>query len=198
MYPETDIPHQAITKELIEEVLANMPESAEKKLGRIMQQYLLNEKLAKQLFDSEWAKLFEDIVKETSVAASTVAVFLTETLKALKRDGVTVENVNETQIKALFTAVSSGVLTKEALADVFSWLSKNEGKIVQDAITALGLKMFTEADVELVVDRIIAANKLFIEKNGKGAFGMLMGLVMKEVRGKANPELVNKILNQKL
>jgi Glu-tRNA(Gln) amidotransferase subunit E-like FAD-binding protein len=159
---------------------------------------LLNEKLARQVFDSEWVKLFEEIIKETGVAASTVAAFLTETLKALKRDGVAVENVNETQIKALFAAVSSGVLTKEALADVFSWLSKNEGKTVQDATTALGLKMFTEADLELIVDRVIAANKRVIEKNGKGAFGMLMGLVMKEVRGKANPELVNKILNQKL
>jgi glutamyl-tRNA(Gln) amidotransferase subunit E len=198
MYPETDSPPQAITEELVKEVLANMPEPAEKKLGRIMQQYLLNEKLTKQIFDSEWAKLFEEIVKDTGIAASTVAAFLTETLKALKRDGVAVENVNETQIKALFTAVSSGILTKEALTDVFSWLSNNENKTVQDAIMALGLKMFTEADLEHVVNRIIAANKPFIEKNGKGAFGMLMGLVMKEVRGKANPELVNKILNQKL
>ena len=47
--------------------------------------------------------------------------------------------------------------------------------------------MFTEADLEPIVDRVIAANKPVIEKQGKGAFGMLMGAVMKEVRGKANP-----------
>ncbi|MCL2642104.1 MAG: Glu-tRNA(Gln) amidotransferase subunit GatE [Candidatus Bathyarchaeota archaeon] len=198
MYPETDIPAQAITEELLQEVLANMPEPAEKKLARIMEQYLLNEKLAKQILDSEWVKMFEEIVKETGVAASTVAAFLTETIKALKRDGIAVENVNENQVKALFATIGSGALAKEALAVVFSWLAKNEDKTVQDAIEALGLKMFTEADVELIIDHVIAANKPAIEKNGKGALGMLMGLVMKEVRGKANPELVNRILKQKI
>ncbi|MDR0460597.1 MAG: Glu-tRNA(Gln) amidotransferase subunit GatE [Nitrososphaerota archaeon] len=198
MYPETDIPVQAITEEIIKKVLTDMPEPAEKKLLRIVEQYLLNEKLAKQILDSEWTKLFEETVKDTDVAASTVAAFLTETLKALKRDGIAVEKVNEPQIKALFTAVGSGVLTKEALADVFSWLTKNEDKTVQDAITALGLKMLTEKDLEHIIDRIINMNKATIENNGKGALGILMGVVMKEVRGKANPELVNKILKQKL
>jgi glutamyl-tRNA(Gln) amidotransferase subunit E len=198
MYPETDIPAQAITSALVEDVRANLPEPAEKKLARLMKQYTLNEKLAKQIADSEYALLFEEIVKETAVAASTVTAFLTETVKSLKRDGVAVENVNEAQIKALFAAVGSGKLAKEATAEVFSWLSKNEGKTVQDATTALGLKMFTEADLEPIIDRIIVANKPAIEKNGKGAFGMLMGVVMKEVRGKANPELVSKLLKQKL
>jgi glutamyl-tRNA(Gln) amidotransferase subunit E len=198
MYPETDVPAQPITDELIKEVLANMPEPAEKKLANLMKQYTLNEKLAKQILDSEWTKLFEEIVKETGVASSTVAAFLTETIKSLKRDGVTTENVNEHQIKTLFATVGSGMLAKEAIAEVFSWLSKNENKTVQDATVALSLKMFTETDLELIIDRIITANKPIIEKNGKNAFGMIMGMVMKEVRGKANPELVNNILKQKL
>jgi len=198
MYPETDVPTQAITKELVKNVLANLPEPAEKKLVRLMTQYTLNEKLSKQIIDSEYARLFEDIIKETGVASSTAAAFLTETIKALKRDGITVENVNEKQIKAIFSAVGSGILAKEAVTEVFNWLSKNGEKTVQDAITALGLKMFTEADLETIIDRVIASNKLIIEEKGKSAFGMLMGTIMKEVRGKANPELVDKILKQKI
>jgi Glu-tRNA(Gln) amidotransferase subunit E-like FAD-binding protein len=163
-----------------------------------MKQYALNEKLSKQVIDSEYAILFEEIVKETVVSASTVAAFLTETVKSLKRDGIAVENVNEKQIRSLFAAVSSGTLTKEAIAEVFSWLAKNEEKTVQDAITALCLKIFTETDLETIIDRTITANKHVIEKNGKDVFGMLMGIVMKEVRGKATPELVSKILKQKL
>jgi glutamyl-tRNA(Gln) amidotransferase subunit E len=198
MYPETDIPAQPITAQLVDEVRANLPEPAEKKLARLMKQYTLNDKLAKQIADSEYAILFEETVKETGVSGSTVAAFLTETVKSLKRDGVPVELVSETQIKAMFAAVGSGVLAKEAVAEVFSWLSKNEGKTVKDATEALGLKMFTEADLEPIIDRIIAANKLAIEKNGKAAFGMLMGIVMKEVRGKANPDLVSQLLKKRL
>jgi glutamyl-tRNA(Gln) amidotransferase subunit E len=198
MYPETDIPAQQITQELVEKVRANLPEPAEKKLARLMKQYNLNEKLGKQLADSEYNLLFEEIAKESGVAASTVAAFLTETVKSLRREGVEIQNVSEDQIKSLFATVGSGELAKEAIADVFNWLSKNECKTVKDATAALGLKMFTEADLEPIVDRIIAANKAVIEKQGKAAFGMLMGVVMKEVRGKANPELVSKILKQKL
>ena len=198
MYPETDIPPTAITQELVEKVRLNLPEPADKKLSRLTKQYGLNEKLAKQLVDSEYNSLFEATVKESGVAASTVAAFLTETLKALKREGVETEKVSDDQIKAIFKAVGSGELAKEAIADVFSWLSKNEGKTVQDAVAALGLKMFTEADLAPIVDRVMAANKATVDKLGKNAFGMLMGATMKEVRGKANPELVSKLLKERI
>ena len=59
----------------------------------------------------------------------------------------------------IFQAVGAGELAKEAIADVFSSLAKNEGKTVQDAIDALGLKIFTEADLAPIIDRIIVANK---------------------------------------
>jgi glutamyl-tRNA(Gln) amidotransferase subunit E len=198
MYPETDIPPTSITDDLVEKVRCNLPEPAEKKVSRLIKQNGLNEKLAKQIADSEYNLLFEEIVKQTGVQASTVAAFLTETLKALKREGVQVDNVSEEQIKSIFKAVGSGELAKEAVADVFSWFSKNEGKTIQDATQALGLKMFTEADLAPIVDRIIAANKQSVDKLGKNAYGMLMGAVMKEVRGKANPELVAKLLRERL
>jgi glutamyl-tRNA(Gln) amidotransferase subunit E len=198
MYPETDIPVQQITSEFVEKVRSNLPEPVSKKLARLMKQYGLNDKLAKQITDSEFNHLFEEIVKETSVPASTVAAFLTETVKSLKREGVEVDNVSEEQIKTLFNAVGSGELAKEATSNVFSWLSKNQGKTIQDAIDALGLKMYTETDLTPIIDRIIAVNKQQIDKLGKNAFGMLMGATMKEVRGKANPDLVNKLLKERL
>ena len=147
MYPETDIPPTPITDELVEKVRKNLPEPAEKKLARLIKQYGLNEKLAKQIADSEYDLLFGEIVKETGVQASTVAAFLTETLKSLKREGLQVETVGDDQIKSIFSVVGSGMLAKEAVADVFGWLSKNEGKSVQDAVAALGLKMLTEAEL---------------------------------------------------
>ncbi len=198
MYPETDIPPAEITEERVKMIRDNLPEPAEKKVSRIIKQYGLNEKLAKQIPDSEYNQLFEQIVKETGVQPSTVAAFLTETLKALKREGVQVENVGNEQIRSIFSAIGSGDLAKEAISEVFSWLSKNEDKTVQDAVAALGLKMFTETELTPIVDRIVASNKQSIDKLGKNAYGMLMGAVMKEVRGKANPELVAKLLKERL
>ena len=198
MYPETDIPPSLITDAFVDKVRSNLPEPAEKKLERLMREYSLNEKLARQIADSERSVLFEAVVKESGVAATTVAAFLTETLKALKRDGVQVEKVTENQMKEIFRNIGSGELAKEAVADVFSWLSKHEGKSLRDAVDSLGLKMFSKAELEVLIDRVIAANRQSVEKLGKNAFGMLMGAVMKEVRGKADPELVSKLLRERL
>jgi glutamyl-tRNA(Gln) amidotransferase subunit E len=198
MYPETDIPPQPITSTLVKEVQAHLPEPADKKLARLIKQYGLNEKLAKQLLNSEYLPVFEEAAKLKGVQASTVAAFLTETIKALQREGIHTHHVPDEQIMVIFQAVGAGELAKEAIADVFSYLAKNEGKTLQDAISALGLKMFTETDLAPMIDRIIASNKAHIEKLGKNAFGLLMGAAMKEVRGKANPDLVGQLLRQKL
>jgi glutamyl-tRNA(Gln) amidotransferase subunit E len=198
MYPETDIPPSLITSAFVDKIRSNLPEPAEKKRARLMKEYSLNEKLAKQIVDSEYVGLFEVIAKDSCVTATSSAVFLTETTKALRRDGVNVENVSEEQIKEIFRWIGSGKLAKEAVADVFVWLSKNEGKNLQDAVGALGLKMFSKAELETLVDQVISANRQSIERLEKNAFGMLMGIVMKEVRGKADPELVGKLLRKRL
>jgi len=198
MYPETDIPPTLITEEFVERVRLNLPEPTAKKIERLMAQYGLNGKLAKQIVDSENNALFEAVVKESGVAATTVAVFLTETLISLKRDGVQMEKVTENQVKEIFRSIGSGELTKEAIADVFVWLSKHEGKNLHDAVNGLGLKMFSKVELEALIDRVVAANKQSVEKLGKNAFGTLMGAVMKEVRGKADPEFVSKLLRERL
>ena len=198
MYPETDIPPQPITEALVAQIKANLPEPADKKFARLIKQYSLNEKLAKQLIDSEYIAIFEETAKTSGAQASTIAAFLTETVKSLKREGVPTENVTDEQIAAIFGAVGAGELAKEAISGVFSWLARNEGKSLADATCALGLKMLTEADLAPIIDRIVSANKAQIDKLGKNAFGMLMGAAMKEVRGKCNPELVNKLLRERL
>jgi glutamyl-tRNA(Gln) amidotransferase subunit E len=198
MYPETDIPPTLITPELIERIQASLPESAETKQHRLSKQYSLNEKLAKQIIDSEYSLLFDAIVKESGVSATTVAVFLTETLTALRRESIAVEAVSDSQISALFKAVGAGELTKEAIGDVFTWLAKNPDKSVQDAAQSLGFKMLSKAELEALVDRVITQNKAQVEKLGKGAFGLVMGLTMKDARGKASPEAVSQIVKQKL
>jgi glutamyl-tRNA(Gln) amidotransferase subunit E len=198
MYPETDIPPSLITSAFVEKILSNLPEPAEKKLERLMKEYNLNEKLARQIVDSEYGGLFESIVKESGVSATTISVFLTESLKALKREGVQTEKVPDEQIKEIFQLVGSGELAKEAIPNVFSWLSENEDKDVPDTISALGLKMLAQEELERTIDRVISENKQLVNQEGKKAFGMLMGLVMKEVRGKADPQVVSALLRKRM
>ena len=163
-----------------------------------MKDYGLNKKLAKQILDSEYSELFETIIKESDVSPITVTAFLTETLRALKRDGVQIEKVSENKMREIFRSISSGELTKEALPEIFSWLSKHEDKNIQEAISGLGLKIIPKEALEKIVDAIIEANKGLVEERGAKVFGILMGMVMKEVRGKASTTLVSELLKKKL
>ncbi len=198
MYPETDIPPIQVTEELINRVRQRLPELPEQRLERLIREYTLNHKLAKQLMDSEYIELFETVAKESKVSPTTIAVFLTETMKALKRDGIPVEKVPETKIREVFKALGAGEITKEALPDIVVWLSKNEEKTVEKAVESLGLKTMPKEELEKLIDSIVAENKDLIEKSGTKAFGIIMGKVMKEVRGKANAETVSELINQRL
>jgi glutamyl-tRNA(Gln) amidotransferase subunit E len=198
LYPETDIPPTQITEDYTKRASLLLPELPEQKLERLMKDYGLNQKLAKQILDSEYSELFETIIKESDVSPITVAAFLTETLRALKRDGVQIEKVSENKMREIFRSISSGELTKEALPEIFSWLSKHEDESIQEAINGLGLKIISKEELEKIVDAIIEANKGLVEERGAKTFGILMGMVMKEVRGKASTTLVSELLKKKL
>ncbi|MGA9388226.1 MAG: Glu-tRNA(Gln) amidotransferase subunit GatE [Candidatus Bathyarchaeia archaeon] len=198
MYPETDIPPIQVTEEHLKEISSRLPELPEQKLERIAKEYELNQKLARQILDSEHGELFGTIVKESNVSPTMVAVFLTETLKALKRDAVQVDVVSTDHMRKIFELIGSGNLMKESLSDVIVWLSRNEGKSVQEAIGGLGLKTVSTDELETMIAKVVVDNRKLIQERGEASFGVLMGIIMKDLRGKIDPGQASKMLREKL
>lgn len=198
MYPETDIPPVQITSERANEISSNLPEMPEQKLERLQKEHKLNEKLAKQVLNSEYSELFETIVKESKVSSTTVAAFMTETLIALKREGVALGKVSDDDLRAMFRLMGEGKIAKEATADVVSWLSKHEGKTIQDAVKELGIQSISKDDLNKLITRIVEENRKIIKERGEGSFGALMGIAMNTLRGKADAALVSRILKEKV
>ena len=198
MYPETDVPPIQITQNYIEEIKEHLPELPEQLTKRLMTEYNLNKKLAKQVLDSEYLELFETIADETKVTESVIAVTLTETLKALKRDGTKVESISVEQLRSIFRLVDQGKTAKESIPDVLTWLSENDTATVDNALESLGLSMLSLKELQELIDDTIEKNSEFIELRGKNALGALMGVVMKKARGRAKAKLVNEILKEKL
>ena len=198
MYPETDVPPIQLSEDYLEKLRASLPQMPEEKIERLMKEYDLSRKLARQILDSEYIGLFEDVVQKTRVSPTVVVVALTETLKALKRDGVLIENIRDEQLRELFDFLGSGETTKEAIPDILTWLSKREGATVREAIEDLGLTMLSEKDLLSIIDDLVRENRVLVEKRGRGAFGVLMGMVMERVRGRAKAELVSETLKRRL
>jgi glutamyl-tRNA(Gln) amidotransferase subunit E len=167
-------------------------------MGRLMKEYGLNRKLAKQILDSEYAGLFEAVAKETGVSSTIVAVALTETLKALRREGVEVEKVGDEHFRDLFSLIGSEKTTKEAIPEIITWLSKHEGATAKEAIESLGLAMISTTELEKMIDDLIKQNESLLKERGADAFGPLMGVIMKKVRGRVKAELVSEVLKRRL
>jgi len=198
MYPETDVPPIEITTEYLKKLRSRLPELPDQKTKRLITEYGLNKKLTRQLQDSSYADLFEVIVKETSVSPTVVAANLTETFKALKRDGVEVENLKDDHIVKVFGLVGSEKTSKEAIPEIVTWLSKNQDAEPADAVEALGLGIIPKAELEAIIDELIEKNRNLIEDGGEKAFSFLMGSVMRDYRGRVNVDSVRKILRERL
>jgi len=198
MYPETDVPPIQLSHEYVEKLRACLPELPEQKMRRLKKEYGLNMKLVRQILDSEYTDLFEVLAQETKVSPTVIAVALTETMKALRRDGIEVERVGDDQLRELFHLVDSGETTKEAIPDVITWLSKHEGATAKEAVESLGLAMISEEELEKMIDDLIKENKSLIEERKESAFGPLMGMVMKRTRGRVKAETVSEMLKRKL
>ena len=97
--------------------------------------------------------------------------------------------------------IEKGTISSKIGKEVFKtmWESKDDPeKIIQDK----GLVQITDTkELEAIVDNVIAANPKPVadyKSGNKKAIGALVGQIMKQTKGKANPQLVNQLLAQKL
>jgi len=198
MYPETDVKAITVTPEWIERLRIGLPEMPEDKLKRFQRDYKLNEKLARQIVDSEYMVLFEELAGELGKQTTLMAVTLTEDLKKLQRDGVPVEVLTDDAIRVVFRAVASKLTVKESIPELLAWLAKNPGSSTQDAVKALGLGLLSREQLASLIDEKIGANMEMVRRMGEKASGLLMGMVMGEVRGRVNASEVQSMIAEKV
>ncbi|MCW3985251.1 MAG: Glu-tRNA(Gln) amidotransferase subunit GatE [Candidatus Bathyarchaeota archaeon] len=198
MYPETDVPPIQIAKIYIVRLFSHLPKLPKVYRIELKEILKLSDKLIDQLERSRKQRLFDTIVKTTNASPKLVAVVLTETLKALKRDGVEVGNVSDEQLLELFYLMGLGEVAKEATSDIIVWLSKHEGAKVIEAVDVLGLDILSQIELERIVASLIEENRGLLVQRGEKAFGLLMGLVMKRVRGRVKAGLVSEIVKKRL
>jgi glutamyl-tRNA(Gln) amidotransferase subunit E len=194
MYPETDVKPVLILEERVERLMTQVPEKPEIRLGRIQNEYDINEKLASQIVDSDYIELFEELAGV--VDPTLLAVTLTEDLTMLRREGVAVENLDDEQLKKVFKLVVEGKTGKESIFEVLIYLAENPEHSAKDAISTLDLEMISSEDLEQIIKNITSEKGDLIKERGMGAFGPLMGVAMSQVRGRADPNKVQEILRR--
>ncbi len=183
MYPETDIPPIAISKERIEKIKANLPETFEKRAKRFVDQYGLSKELANQIARSEYSELFEELCKKLRLSPKIIANTLTAIVKDLRRRGI---EVDIEKVIYVLELVDKGKLKKEGIEEAIEKLCKGEKIELAEKID--------ENYIRKLARKAIEERKEFVLKAKEKASRPLMGVLMKELRGKAEGKLVNQIL----
>ena len=194
MYPETDIPPVEVSKELVERLAEELPELYEDKIERFVREYGLSRELAEQVVRRGEPELFEEAVR-LGVAPTVAATALTMTLRELRRDGCEVERLGREVMLGVFSALAQGRLTKESLPEVLRELAG--GAELEEVLRRMGGKA-TEEEVRRLAKQVIEERGEFVRERGEGAAKPLMGVLMSELRGRAEGRMVMQVLQEEL
>ena len=197
MYVETDIPTQVISQKLLENVRANLPELPEEKKVRIIGEYGLSDDLASTLVKRDKVGQFEEITRDTNVSPTTAATPLAYTEPDLRRDGCDVSLLTTQTYIDTLKLVDGNQITVAAIPTVLRGVCET-GNPPLTVSKKLDLLMLSDDDVKEIVTDIVESNLEMIKERSHAAMGPLMGMAMKELKGKADGKLVNKLLKEEI
>jgi glutamyl-tRNA(Gln) amidotransferase subunit E len=188
MYPETDIPSLVIDAEHIEKITEILPELPHVKRERFITEYRLTPQHATKILHSGYEDLFEE--SQEYGLKPTLFIKVIDILKNLERSDQYIQD--EDQLRMCLKMLANKEIVKEALDDILPQLAK--GKPMDE----LQVETVATKDVESIIKNAVTTNIPMIKEKGMRAVAPLMGICMKELRGKADGKLVNDILQKEV
>ena len=198
MYPETDIPPIIISKIELDNAVKNIPKSWDESLNELQKKYDLNLQLAEQIFDSSYFETFEKISEKNSTSPTFIASILCSTITNLERNGMNSQLLSNEEISKTFEFLEKGKIAKESIEIIFENIMSDKSKTVEDAIKNTSIETMSKKEFEKVIENIIISNKEIIQNQKERSISPLMGIAMKELRGKVSGEMVNNLLLEKI
>ena len=203
-FPEPDLLPIEISDEWIQQAKDNMPELPEAKRARYMSEFGLSEYDASVITaERQIAYIFEDATAICGKPKEVCNYVMGELMRLMSETGTLAEELemDPKKIAEIIELVADGKINRTAAKGVFEAVFK-ENVEPEKYIEEHDLAMVDNSDeVEAIVTKVIADNPKSIEdlKAGKAkARGFLVGPAMKALKGRANPQTVNKVLDEKL
>jgi len=217
-FPEPDIPPFEFSEDYIKNIKSKLPELPDQKINRFKKEYKLSEDNAEILSSQrELANYFENVINEikekiiskeissTEEKAVKLAAnyIITELLKHLSDDSQEIKDIKITpeNYAELIGILADGKINSSAAQTVLKEMYKTGGDPSQ-IIEAKGLVQMSDiGELEDVIEKVISDNSQSVEDYKKGksnALQFLMGQVMKETKGKANPGVTIELLKKKM
>lgn len=202
-FPDPDLPPIILDDQYISELRANLPELPDKKKERFISQYGLPEYDASVLTSiRELADYYESVTGKRVDPKKASNWIMSELLGQID-DPEKIDEfpVSSDSLASLLLLVENNTINGKIAKSVFREMIET-GLGADEIVEKKGLRQVSDTgEIEKIIDLILQSNSQSVEDfhNGKSkALGFLVGQVMKESKGKANPQMVNEILTKKL
>lgn len=203
-FPEPDLVPFTVSDEYIENIRKSLPELPDARKERYMKEFGLSSGDAVFMTnDKATADYFEAAVDAGADPKACVNWLMGEFASQLSTDGIEIAKapVSAENLAALLKLISKGTISGKIAKKVFATMWK-EGGNPEEIVKAQGLVQISDtAKLSKLVDEVVGKNPKAVEdfKAGKKkAVGALVGQIMKATKGKANPRVINELLNKKL
>ncbi|RRJ61999.1 Asp-tRNA(Asn)/Glu-tRNA(Gln) amidotransferase subunit GatB [Paenibacillus oralis] len=203
-FPDPDLVTLHIDQAWKDRIRASIPELPDARKARYTAEYGLPEYDAGVITSSKaLADLFENSLEYTKDAKAVSNWIMGDLLGYLNTNGLELADVKLTGqgLGEMIGLLEKGTISSKIAKTVFKEMLQS-GKLPQQIVEEQGLVQISdEGAIKAIVDEVIAGNPASVEdyKAGKEkAIGFLVGQVMKQSKGKANPGLVNKLLVEAL
>jgi len=196
---------KAVEKKVqVEGEVAPMSEAEQKRLNKYnTETYGLGREVANTLArDEKLAKFFEEADKTPGMISEIIAnIVANEVARELKEQDVSDIKFTPAQIAELAKMIHEGTISNKIAKQVFEEMAQS-GENPAAIVEAQGLKQISDPDIiGQFIDEVMAKNAENVEKYKAGntkLFGFFVGQVLKATGGKANPQVVNDLVAQKL
>jgi len=203
-FPDPNVPPLEIDPAWVAELKRTMPEMPDARYARLVGEHGLPAYDAEVITASRaMADFYEETVALFNEPKTVSNWLMGEVSRCLNASGREIEETDLTprRLADLLGLVQKGVISGKMAKDVFEEMFKT-GAEPEAIVKEKGLVQIADADeLGAIADRVITANPgpATDFRGGKEkALGFLVGQVMKETKGKANPQLVNRLLREKL
>ena len=203
-FPEPDLVAIRLSEEYIENIRKNLPEMPESRRERYLKEFNLSEKDARLLTSSKYlSNMFEAAEKICGNAKAVANWLLSDVSRILNEKELEPDSIPFTaeQLAKLVELIDKGTISSAIGKRVIEELFENP-KDPEEIIKEKGwIQISDEGAIKQVVEKILEANPQSVAdyKAGKDrALGFLVGQAMKETKGKANPQMLNKMFLEEL
>ena len=200
-FPDPDLLPLVISDEMIKKY-SNIPELPDEKKKRFVKEFGLSEYNAGIICATkEMAEYFEELMSYGVSGKDGFSWLIVELQGRLDGTNISKSPVSAKKLGKLIKTIESGDISRKAGKEVLDYLMKKDVE-VESVIEELGLKQVSDDSAILaMIDEVLTKNedKVAEYKGGKEKiFGFFVGQVMKLSKGAANPQVINKLLKERL